>query len=55
MADFERDIARWRDVKAVHADVHALLRAGVLSKSPEGGVIFPYESIHVDFVLHAVA
>jgi predicted transcriptional regulator len=33
-----REIARRveRDVKAVHADVHALLRAGVISKTPEG-------------------
>ncbi|MHB1871953.1 MAG: HVO_A0114 family putative DNA-binding protein [Steroidobacteraceae bacterium] len=44
-----------RDVKAVHADVHALLDAGVISKTPEGKMIFPYDAIHVDFVLKAVA
>jgi predicted transcriptional regulator len=51
-----REIARQvgRDVKAVHADVQALLAAGVLSKS-ERRVIFPYDAVHVDFVLSAVA
>ena len=52
-----REVARrvGRDVKAVHADVHALLDAGVLIRSNEKGVVFPYEAIHVDFTLHAVA
>jgi predicted transcriptional regulator len=52
-----REIARRveRDVKVVHTDVHALLKAGVISKTPEGRMIFPYEAIHVDFVLKAVA
>lgn len=51
-----REIARrvGRDVKAVHADVQALLRAGVVRKTDDG-VVFPYEAVHVDFVLHAVA
>jgi len=30
-----------RDVRAVHNDVHALLRAGVLEKAKEGDVVFP--------------
>jgi predicted transcriptional regulator len=52
-----REIARRveRDVKAVHADVHALLDAGVLERSDDGGIVFPYEAIHVDFTLTAVA
>ena len=52
-----REISRRveRDVKAVHGDVHALLNAGVLSKTPKGQVIFLYEAIHVDFTLKAVA
>lgn len=52
-----REIARRveRDVKAVHADVHALLNAGVISQTPEGRMVFPYDAIHVDFVLKAVA
>lgn len=48
-----REIARRveRDVKAVHADVHALLKAWVISKRPDGRMIFPYDAIHVDFVI----
>ena len=41
-----------RDVKAVHGDVHALLAAGVLSKDA-GRIEFPFEAVHVDFVLKA--
>jgi predicted transcriptional regulator len=50
-----REIARRakRDVRAAHSDVHVLLRTGVLAKSAEGGVIFPYDAIHVDFLLQA--
>jgi predicted transcriptional regulator len=50
-----REIARraQRDVRAVHSDVHVLLRVGVLQKSEEGGVEFPYDAIHVDFLLKA--
>ena len=43
-----------RDVKAVHGDVHALLNAGLLQKS-EDGIVFPYDNIHVDFMLQAAA
>src|SRR5947208_2529766 len=48
-----REIARraGRDVRAVHSDVHVLLRAGVLEKTADGGVIFPYDAIHVNFLL----
>jgi predicted transcriptional regulator len=50
-----REIARRakRDVRAVHSDVHVLLRTGVLEKTEEGGVVFPYNAIHVDFLLKA--
>lgn len=49
-----REIARrvGRDVKAVHGDVHALLNAGLLEKT-EKGIIFPYDAVHVDFMLEA--
>lgn len=40
-----------RDVKGVHADVHALLEAGLLNRTEEGRVVFPYDSVHVDFEL----
>jgi predicted transcriptional regulator len=42
-----------RDVKAVHGDVHALLKAGVLWKTDEGLIAFPFDAIHVDVMLHA--
>ncbi len=42
-----------RDVKAVHGDVTALLKAGVLEQAPHGGVVFPYEAVKVEFLLRA--
>lgn len=42
-----------RDVKAVHADVTALLKAGVLDRGKGGGVVFPYEAVKVEFMLMA--
>jgi predicted transcriptional regulator len=42
-----------RDVKAVHSDIHALLNAGVLQKTEKGLVVFPFDAIRVDLVLHA--
>jgi predicted transcriptional regulator len=44
-----------RDVKAVHGDVHALLNAGVLERTDDGKVVFPYDAVHVDFTLHKTA
>lgn len=42
-----------RDVKAVHGDVTALLHAGVLDHAADGGVVFPYDAVKVEFVLKA--
>jgi len=42
-----------RDVKAVHADVTALLDTGILDRTAGGGVEFPYQTIKVEFVLQA--
>jgi predicted transcriptional regulator len=42
-----------RDVKAVHGDVTALINAGILSKTDDGMIVFPYNAIHVDFMLKA--
>lgn len=41
-----------RDVRAVHADVTLLVGAGVLRRA-EGGIVFPYDAVHVDFMLKA--
>ena len=48
-----RDAARRvaRDVKAVHGDIHALLKAGVIDRTDDGKVVFPYDAIHVDFTI----
>ena len=42
-----------RDVKAVHADVTALLNAGLLDHAEGAGVVFPYDAIKVEFLLEA--
>lgn len=42
-----------RDVKGVHSDITALLSAGVLDRTEEGRVEFPYEAIKVEFLLEA--
>ena len=42
-----------RDVKAVHTDATALLLAGVLDRTPEGRIEFPYEAVKVEFLLQA--
>jgi len=42
-----------RDVKAVHGDVTALLVAGILTRAAEGGVVFPFEAVKVEFMLEA--
>lgn len=50
-----REIARrvGRDVKSVHGDIHALLRAGIVERTTDGRVVFPYDRVHVDFVMRA--
>jgi predicted transcriptional regulator len=42
-----------RDVKAVHGDVTALLKAGVLNRTTDGRIEFPFETVKVEFVLQA--
>ncbi|MBI5656297.1 MAG: transcriptional regulator [Geobacter sp.] len=42
-----------RDVKAVHGDVQALLKAGIVQKTDNGLIVFPYDAVHVDFMLKA--
>lgn len=38
-----------RDVKAVHADITALLKAGVIDRDDGGGIVFPFEAVKVEF------
>jgi predicted transcriptional regulator len=42
-----------RDVKGVHGDVHAMLEAGLLQKTEQGRIIFPFDAVRVNFVLKA--
>lgn len=42
-----------RDVKAVHGDVTALLKAGVLDHTEDGRIVFPFEAVKVEFLLQA--
>jgi len=42
-----------RDVKAVHSDVTALLSAGLLNRTDNGNIEFPYEAVKVEFLLQA--
>lgn len=48
-----REVARrvQRDVRNVHADIHDLLNAGLLDKTDDGKIIFPFDSVHEDFML----
>ena len=50
-----REVARRvdRDVKSVHGDMQSLLNAGVLDRTEDGRIVFPYDQIHVDFVVRA--
>ena len=52
-----REVARrlHRDVKAVHGDVQALLISGILEKNDAGQIEFPYDAVHVDFMLKEAA
>lgn len=42
-----------RDVKAVHGDVTALLNAGILVRTDDRRIVFPFEAVKVEFLLHA--
>ena len=50
-----REVARrvGRDVKAVHSDVHALVAAGILRRNEDGRFEFPFDAVHIDFMLKA--
>jgi predicted transcriptional regulator len=50
-----REVARraGRDVKAVHGDVHALLNVGILQKTEDGRIVFPFDAVRMSFVLQA--
>lgn len=52
-----RELARrvGRDVKGVHSDAQALVLCGLVDKTADGKLHFPYEAVHVDFMLQKAA
>ena len=50
-----RELARQlvRDVKRVHEDVVTLADLGLLERTPSGGVLCPYATLHIDMYLKA--
>jgi predicted transcriptional regulator len=50
-----RELARTvgRDVKRVHEDVVTLADLGLLERTPNGGVLCPYATLHIDMYLKA--
>ena len=41
------------DAGSVHEDTVALVNAGLLSQAEDGRIEFPFDAVHVDFVLRA--
>lgn len=52
-----RELARrvQRDVKRVHEDVVELLELGLVERVDGGGVLCPFDSVHIDMELRAAA
>jgi len=44
-----------RDVKAVHTDTRILLRSGVIDRTEDGKLVFPYRHVKMQFELDAAA
>jgi predicted transcriptional regulator len=44
-----------RDVKRVHEDVSTLIKHGLVVRTPDRKICVPYDVIHADFDLRAVA
>lgn len=42
-----------KDIRAVQDDVDALLQAGILRKNGNEDIEFPFDAVHVDFMLKA--
>lgn len=50
-----RELARRvsRDVKGVHTDAQALVLCGLIDKTADGKLSFPYDAVRVDFMVKA--
>jgi len=44
-----------REVKRVHEDVQVLLNTSILDRAEDGGIVFPYDAVHGDFMLRPPA
>lgn len=44
-----------RDIKAVHGEVQKMLEKGLIEKTENGRIEFPYGEIHFDFVIRSAA
>jgi hypothetical protein len=42
-----------KDIRVVQGDVDALLQAGILQKNGSDEIDFPFDAVHVDFMLKA--
>ena len=42
-----------RDVKAVHGDITALIQAGLVRRTDDEAIEFPYDAVKVEFLLRA--
>ena len=42
-----------RDIKGVHTEVQSLLVSGLLRKTEDGRIVFPFDEIHVEFTVRA--
>ena len=43
------------DVKTIHGDVQVLLQVEILEKDEAGRIVFPYDAVHVDFIITKAA
>jgi len=52
-----RELARRlrRDVKAVHTDTRVLINAGVIDRTEDGKLLFPYRHVKMQFEFDAAA
>jgi len=44
-----------RDVKGTHTDAQALVKAGVIEKTPDGKLHFPYDAVRIELGWRAAA
>ena len=40
-------------MKAVHGDVVAMIKAGLVDRTDAGGIVFPFDAVKVELMLRA--